>query len=108
MFRFILKIIGLVFLALAVITAILDMTRSIANSSLTITALGQEWFSFHSASLNNFQVAVQRHLGIPWIWENVIQNILLLPSWAVFFVLALLFLWAGRRPERRWRRRFGR
>ena len=108
MFRFIVRFLGLVSLVLAVITAVLDLTRTIANSSLTVTALGLEWFNFHSASLNNFQVGIERHLNAPWLWSSVVQNILLLPSWAVFFVLALLLLWAGRQPERRWQRRFGR
>ena len=107
MFRTLARFIGLLFLVLAVITAVLDMTRTIANSALTTTALGLEWFEFHSASLNNFQVGIERHLGAPWLW-SVIQNILLLPSWGVFFVLALLFFLLGRKPVRRWQKRFGR
>ncbi len=73
MFRYVIKLTGLVFLVLAVITAILDLTRTIANSTLTTTALGLEWFNFHSASLNNFQVGIERHLGAPWLWSNVIH-----------------------------------
>jgi len=107
MIRAVVRFIGLLFLVLAVITAVLDLTRTIANSALTMTALGLEWFQFHSASLNNFQVGIERHLGAPWLW-SIIQNILLLPSWGVFFVLALLFFFLGRRPERRWQKRFGR
>ena len=108
MLRIIAKIFGTLFLVLAVITAVLDLTRTIANSSLTVTALGLEWREFHVASLQNLQVGIERHLAAPWLWSAVIQNILLLPSWIVFFVLALLFLWLGRTPERRWQKRFGR
>ncbi|MEM9332888.1 MAG: hypothetical protein AAGA53_16320 [Pseudomonadota bacterium] len=108
MIRLIAKLTGMLFLVLAVITAVLDLTRTIANSSLTMTALGEEWFKFNSASLNSFQVGIERHLGLPWLWSSVVQNILLLPSWVVFFVLALLILWLARRPERRWQKRFGR
>lgn len=107
MFKFIAKLIGFIALAMTVITAILDLTRSIANSALTITPLGFEWFNFHLPSLNGFQVGVQRKLGMPWLWESVIQNILLAPSWLVFGVLAIIFLWLGRRKNRRWRQRFG-
>lgn len=107
MLRIIAKLFGLIALAMTVITAVLDLTRSIANSALTITALGEEWFHFHLPSLNGFQVGVQRKLGAPWLWESVIQNILLAPSWLVFGVLAIIFLWLGRRKERRWRQRFG-
>lgn len=107
MIRLFAKLIGLISLALVAITAILDITRSIANSEMTLTPLGQEWFNFHLPSLNGFQVGIERHLGFPWLWENVVQNILLAPSWIVFAVLALIFLWLGRRKERRWRQRFG-
>lgn len=107
MFRIIAKLVGLFALAMTVITAILDITRSIANSALTITALGLEWRDFNVASLQNFQVGIERKLGFPWLWENVLQNILLAPSWLVFGVIAIIFLWLGRRKERRWRQRFG-
>ncbi|MEM9278992.1 MAG: hypothetical protein AAGA76_10490 [Pseudomonadota bacterium] len=108
MIRLVAKILGTLFLVMAVITAVLDLTRTIANSALTMTPLGKEWFDFHLASLNNFQVGIQRHLGAPWLWDFLVNYILLLPSWVVFFVLALIFLWLGRRPERRWQKRFGR
>ncbi len=107
MLKIIARTIGLIALVMTVITAILDLTRSIANSAVTITPLGKEWFDFHLASLNGLQVGIQRHLGVPWLWESVIQNILLIPSWVVFGVLTLLFLWLGRNKERRWRQRFG-
>lgn len=108
MLRMILNVVGMLSLVMAVITAVLDLTRSIANSAFTTTALGLEWSEFHVASLQYLQVGIERHLGLPWLWSVVFQNILLLPSWIVFFVLALLFLWLGRRPERRWQKRFGR
>ncbi len=108
MLRLLLKSTGMLALVMAVITGVLDLTRTIANSKLTITALGEEWVNFSIASLQNFQVGVERHLGLPWIWENVIQVILLQPSWLVFSVLALMFLWLGRKRKRHWQERFGR
>ncbi len=107
MLKTIIKLTGIIALAMTVITAILDLTRSIANSAVTITPLGLEWFNFHLPSLNGFQVGVQRKLGMPWLWESVIQNILLAPSWLVFGAMAIIFLWFGRRKERHWRQRFG-
>lgn len=80
MLKIIAKLTGLIALTMTVITAVLDLTRSIANSALTITALGEEWFNFHLPSLNGLQVGVQRKLDAPWLWESVIQNILLAPS----------------------------
>ncbi|MDJ0613942.1 MAG: hypothetical protein QNJ29_09700 [Rhizobiaceae bacterium] len=94
-------------MVLALITAVLDLTRSIANSEATVTALGLQWRDFNVASLQYFQVGIERHLGLPWLWENVIQTILLQPSWLVFFVLSIMFLWMGRRQKRHWQTRFG-
>lgn len=108
MLRLVLNTIGLFLLALALITAILDLTRSVANSQVIFTALGLEWRNFHVESLQYVQVGLERHLGLAWLWSNVVQNILLLPSWVVFTVLALLFLWFGYKPERNWQKRFGR
>lgn len=105
--KIIARILGLFALALTVITAVLDITRTIANSKLTMTPLGLEWFNFHVSSLNNFQVGIERKFGLPWVWENIIQNILLAPSWIVFGILTILFLWLSRRNKRTWRERFG-
>ncbi|MEO0329395.1 MAG: hypothetical protein AAF217_12445 [Pseudomonadota bacterium] len=105
MFGWILRTIGLLFLVLTVVTIILDLTRSIANSTFTLTPLGLEWRNFDISSLQSFQVGIERHIGIPWLWENVIQTVLLWPSWVVFFGFSVVFLWLGRRPERRWRKR---
>ncbi|MEL7428607.1 MAG: hypothetical protein AAFN43_01285 [Pseudomonadota bacterium] len=106
MLRLITKMIGIVLLVFAVIAAVLDLTRSIANSAMTITALGQDWADFNRESLLLLQPAVERYLH-PFFWDPVIQNILLMPSWLVFFVLALIFLWMGRKRRRNWQERFG-
>ena len=107
MFRLFFKSLGLLCLVLAVVTAVLDLTRSIANSAMTITALGAEWASFNVASLQYLQVGIERHLGFPWLWTHIVQNILLLPTWLVFLVLATILLWLGRKRKRHWQERFG-
>ena len=71
MLRMILNIAGMISLVMAVITAVLDLTRSIANSALTTTALGLEWSEFHVASLQYLQVGIERHLGLPWLWSAI-------------------------------------
>lgn len=107
MFRLLMKTIGMFLLALALITAVLDLTRSVANSELVFTAMGLEWRNFDVESLQYFQVGIERHLGLPWLW-SIFQSILLLPSWIVLSAVALLFFWAGHKPGRKWQRRFGR
>ena len=108
MLRFLSKTLGMFLLALAMITPVLDLTRRVANSQLIMTALGLEWRDFHVDSLQYFQVGIERHLGLSWLWTGVIQNILLVPSWLVFFILAMIFFWLGRTPNRYWQKRFGR
>lgn len=100
------RIIGLLTLALALITAVLDLTRSIADSTIVMTSLGQDWFNFSLSSLNLTQAIIQRYIH-PTIWDPGIQTILLLPSWVVFSVLAILFFWVGRRRKPNWHEKYG-
>jgi len=106
MFKLIFRLLALLFLVLAAITAILDVTRSIADSTIVMTALGQDWFNFHLSSLNFSQAIIQRYVH-PAIWDPGIQTILLLPSWLVFGVLALLFGLIGRRRKKKWQDYYG-
>jgi len=106
MIRLLVKFFGVIFMVLALITAILDLTRSIANSAITITPLGQEWFNFSRDSLSIAQSFIQRYLH-PAIWDPFIQFLLLRPSWLVLFGFSIIFLWMGRRRKRHWQTRFG-
>ena len=108
MLRLIVNTLGLFLLALALITAVLDLTRSVANSQIVFTALGLEWRNFHVESLQYVQVGLERHLGLSWLWTNVVLRLLLFPSWAVFTALAMLMFWFGYKPDRNWQKRFGR
>jgi hypothetical protein len=97
--RFVLRLTGFVFLAIAVVAAVIDGTRSIAGSALVTTPLGQTWFQIHGPSLNIAQAAVERHVN-PLLWDPVITSVLFTPTFVVAGVLALLFLVLGR-PKRR-------
>lgn len=99
-FAFIGRFAGLWLLAGALVTLVLDGTRSIAASSIVLTPLGETWFKLHTASLHISQAFVQRYL-LPEIWDPGIQTLLLLPSWVVLGVLGLVFLIVCRkRPHR--------
>lgn len=100
------RLLGLLTLALALITAVLDIARSIADSALITTPLGKDWFELSVSSLNLTQAIVQRYLH-PMIWDPVIQTILQMPSWLVFTVIALFFLWIGRKKKTNWHQRYG-
>lgn len=100
------RILGLFTLAIALITAVLDLTRSIADSAIVMTPLGKDWFDLSLSSLNLTQAIVQRYIH-PAIWDPGIQTILQLPSWVVFSVLAILFFWVGRQRKQNWHEKYG-
>lgn len=94
--KFFLRLLGYLVLAVAFIAAVVDASKTVAAGKLVLTPLGQAWFDLHSASLNLMQAVIQRYVA-PVIWDPVVVSVLLLPSWAVFGVIALLLLLAGRR-----------
>ncbi|MEX3010982.1 hypothetical protein [Hoeflea sp. TYP-13] len=97
--RFLLRALSLLALVVAVISAVVDMIRSVAGSEVVITPLGAAWYSISADTLNLTQAVIQRNVH-PYIWDPVVQWILLQPTWAVFLVLSLFFyLIAWRRPK---------
>ncbi|MDV6227154.1 hypothetical protein R2G56_12725 [Nitratireductor aquimarinus] len=99
MFRLIFRILALFALAVAVVMAVIDATRSIAASALVVTPLGESWYSVSPDTLNLSQALIQRYT-FPVIWDPAIIYILTLPGWLVFAVLALLFHAIGYRRKR--------
>ena len=99
MLRFLCRWIGTLFVAVGIVAAVVDGTRSVAASELVMTPLGQSWYSISQSSLNAAQAAIQRHVH-PAVWDPVIQYILLTPTWVVACVLGLLFLVIGRRRRK--------
>ncbi len=81
----------------------IDATKSIAASSLAVTPLGQSWANVSQVSLMSAQQFVQRQLEAyvgHWLWDPVIQAILLLPTWAVLGALGFLLTYLGSRSRR--------
>lgn len=97
--RFLLRAISLLALIVAVISAVVDAIRSLAASEIVITPLGAAWYSFSPDTLNLAQALIQRNVH-PYIWDPIVQWILLQPTWGVFLTLSLIFyLIAWRRPR---------
>ena len=71
-----------------------------------MTALGQDWFNYSPSTLNLSQALVQRYVH-PDVWDPGILKILVMPSWLVFGVLALIFGLFGRRVKKRWQDQYG-
>jgi hypothetical protein len=97
--KFILRLVGHVFLACALVALVADGSRSIARSEISFQPLGQFWFDLSPETLNLAQAAIQRHIS-PFLWDPVVQTLLTWPIWAVLFPLGLLLLWLGARRRR--------
>lgn len=98
--RFLFRFLAMISLAVAVIMAVLDATRTIAASQLVTTPLGTSWIAVSPDTLNTAQqfVRVQIH---PLLWDPVIAAVLNLPGFAVFGILAFVLYAIRRKPTRR-------
>lgn len=105
MLKSILRILALFALAMALITAVLDLTRSIADSTVVMTPLGIDWYNFSADTLNRARDIATEYLH-PLVWDPVMQTVLQAPSWFVFGVLWFLLALAGRKRKSRWQDRY--
>ena len=99
MFRAILRLFSLVALAVAVILAVLDATRSIAAGEITLTPVGTSWAALSPSSLEALERAITANLPF-FIWDPLTTGLLRQPGFVVLAVLALLLALAGRRRQR--------
>jgi hypothetical protein len=98
MFRFVARFVGLILIASGFVGLVIDGTRSIANSALSFTPLGEVAFRLFPASFPLIEPAVTRHLHA-LLWDPVLLNLFLVPASVLGFVLGALLLWLGRKPE---------
>ncbi len=98
MLRFVSRFIGLWFLAGALVALVVDSAKTIAAGEIETTPLGLLWFSISPDTLNAAQAGIQRNVA-PFVWDPVVQSILLAPAFIVFFVLGVLLMLAGRKKR---------
>jgi hypothetical protein len=98
--RLILRVLGTLLIALAVILVIIDGTKSLAASTLVTTPLGETWMQVHAYSLEQVRSFFATRLFGPLL-EAVVTGLLGLPGWAVLGVPGLLFAWIGRSRRER-------
>ena len=87
------------FLLAAVITLVIDATKSLAINQLVITSLGQQWYELHKISFAAAQQSVETHVH-PLAWDPFMTAFLLWPSWALFALFGVILLWFGRKRSR--------
>ena len=97
MIRLIFRFLSAISLAVAVIMAVSDATRSIAISHLEPTPLGAYWLQYAPDSLDAARVWIAANA--PWLWDPLLATVLKVPGFAAFGVLAFLLYAIGhRRP----------
>src|SRR4051794_22483341 len=99
MVRFLFRFLATIALAIAVVMAVIDATRTVAASDWVMTPLGVSWMTVSPDTLDKAQAAIAAiH---PGLWDPVALFVLKAPGFAVFGMLALLLYVIGRRPARR-------
>src|SRR5262245_45231306 len=90
-----------IILLVAVIPVIYAASSALESggANFTMTSLGEQWSKVAPLSHKNAQAYVKRYTH-PLIWDGLIQQLLLLPTWAVFGSLGLVVAYAGRRRRR--------
>jgi hypothetical protein len=100
MIAFLARFVGLWLIAGALVALVVDATKTIAGSALTVTPLRQTWTTLGPASLEAFRTFIEQKVEIHvghWLWDPAIQWILALPTWAVLGVVGGWLAYMGRK-----------
>lgn len=100
MLSFLVRAIGLWFMAGAIVAVVVDGMKSIAAGRPILTAAAKTWFELSPSTLAASQLWVQKHLGAA-AWDPVAAAVLALPTWAVLLAVGALFVWLGSLRRRR-------
>lgn len=91
---------GYLLVAGGFVALLTDGARSIANSVLRFTPLGETLLTLIGERFRLLQPAVERNLH-PMLWDPVLVHVLQMPTAAAGLLLGFLLLWLGaaRKPE---------
>jgi hypothetical protein len=98
--RLLLRILGTVLIAFAVILLIIDGTKSLGANALVFTSLADTWTTLQPDSLAMVRQFFETRLFGP-VLDTVVSAVLSFPGWAVIGVPGLLLAWAGRSRRER-------
>ncbi|HLK81155.1 MAG TPA: hypothetical protein VKT99_06625 [Xanthobacteraceae bacterium] len=98
MIRFLLRALGLLFLAAAFIFLVYDGTRSIAANMLLYSKVDEIWSLVHQASLQQLQPLIERHAP-PWLWDPVMTTVLDAPATVTLAIVGAVLILLGRRKK---------
>lgn len=89
MIRGFFRLIGLLLLTGGFIFLVYDGARSVADSALQLTRLGEFWNDVHQSSQHAFRLWIEQ--SAPWAWDGV-RLLLAQPTFAVLGLLGLLLM----------------
>lgn len=92
--RFLFRFVGYLLLAGGFVSLVIDGARSIANSALLLTPLGETLFTMLGLRYLLFQPFIERRIH-PLLWDPVLLNLTLLPTALVALVLGFLLVRLG-------------
>ena len=98
MIRFLLRTLGLPFLAAAFIFLVYDGTRSIAANVLLYSKMDEIWSLVHTASLQQLQPSIEKHAP-PWLWDPAVTTVLDAPAVIVLGMIGAILILLGRRKK---------
>ena len=103
MIRFFFRFLALLCLVGSVIAAVIDSSRSIAASTLSLTSFGELWGTYLPGSLGTMQNMGPAYLGAG-LWSAISNFVLAMPTLAILMVLAVLFYAIGYKRSNRYGR----
>src|SRR5260370_41057507 len=98
MIRFLLRTLGLLFLAAAFIFRVHDGTRSIAANVVLDSKVDEIWSLLHTASLQQLQPSIEKNAP-PCRWDPVVTTILDAPAVVVLGIIGAILILLGRRKK---------
>jgi len=99
-FRLLLRFLGLCLLAIAFVTLLSDVTRSVAGARLSVTSLGETIMALAPGKLALAQAFVARQVH-PFIWDPVLVDLMRLPAWLAVGAIGCLAIRLGSKPAPR-------
>ncbi|NJO54854.1 MAG: hypothetical protein HC829_08460 [Bacteroidales bacterium] len=97
MLRFLVRLVGFLLLAGGFAALVIDGTRSIAVSAVTVTRAGDAWYALSPSTLNLVQAATERYAA-PWLWDPMLVSLLFVPVFVLLGGAGFLLLVIGRQP----------